>query len=124
MNIRGFVRRAGLTAAVLAASLWVVPSAFAHSHLSVGIGISVPGISVDAGNCWRCGYWAPPPPVYYAPAYPAPVYYSAPAVVYYAPRPGYYGNGYYSPRYRHYDHGYYDHRGWHHRRDGYYRRGH
>lgn len=110
MNIRGFVRRAGLVAAVLAASFFIVPSAFARVH--VGIGISVPGVAVGVGNCWRCGY--PPPPVYYQPAY-APVYYPAP--VYYTPRPVYYGDGYY-PRY--YYRGYYGHRHWR-DRDGYYR---
>ena len=90
MNVRGFFRRAGLAIALLAASFWIAPSAFAHSHVSVGIGFSAPGFGVSVGNCWRCGYWAPPPPVYYAPAYyPAPVYYPAPATVYYAPRPVY-----------------------------------
>ena len=109
MNIRGFVRRAGLVAAVLAASFLIVPSAFARVH--VGIGISVPGVAVGVGNCWSCGYvYASPPPVYYAPAY-----YPAPPPVYYT-QPVYYGDGYYQPYYRY-------HR-WHgHRRDrdGYYR---
>ena len=124
MAIRGSVRRAGVAAALLAASFLIVPSAFAHSHVSVGIGISVPGVSVGVGNCWRCGYWAPPPPVYYTPAYAAPVYYPAP--VYYAPAPAYYGYGYYyAPRYRYYR-GYYHHDrddrdDWHHDRGGYYR---
>lgn len=122
MNVRGFFRRAGLAIALLAASFWIVPSAFAHSHVSVGIGFSAPGFGVSVGNCWRCGYWAPPPPVYYAPAYyPAPVYYPAPATVYYAPRPAYYGYGYYAPpRYHYYRGGYGHDRGWHHRRGGYY----
>lgn len=95
MNIRGFVRRAGLVAAVLAASFWIVPSAFARVH--VGIGISVPGVAIGVGNCWRCGYY-PPPPVYYEPAYAGPVYYPAPAPVYY-PQPVYYGYGYSQPYY-------------------------
>ncbi len=93
MNIRGFVGGAGLVAAVLAASFWIVPSAFARVH--AGIGISVPGVAVGVGNCWRCGYYPPPPPVYYQPAY--------------------YGYGYYQPYYRY-------HR-WHGHwrdRDGYY----
>ena len=124
MTIRGFVRRAGLMVAVLAASLWAVPSAFAHSPVSVGVGISVPGISVGVGNCWRCGYWAPPPPVYYAPAYPPPAYYYPAPVVYYTPRPAYYGYGYYAPRYRYYHRGYDHRRGWHHSRGGYYHHGH
>lgn len=111
MNIRGFVGRAGLVAAVFAASFWIVPSAFARVH--VGIGISVPGVAVGVGNCWRCGYYPPPPPVYYQPAYVGPAYYPAPA--YYAPQPVYYGYGYYQPYYRY-------HR-WHGHwrdRDGYY----
>ncbi len=118
MNIRGFFRRGGLAIALLAASFLIVPGAFAHSHVSVGIGISTPGFGVSVGDCWRCGYLAPPP-VYYAPAYPPPVYYPAPATVYYVPRPAYYGYGYYAPRYHHYRGGYYRDRGWHHRRGGY-----
>ena len=115
MNIRGFARRAGWLAVVLAASFWVVPNAFARVH--VGIGISVPGVAIGIGNCWRCGY---PPPVYYQPAYAAPVYYPAP--VYYSPRPVYYGPGYYAPYYpRHrYYHGYGRGHRWHHYHDGYY----
>lgn len=121
MNVRGFLRRAGLATALLAASFWVVPNAFARSHVSVGIGIAAPGFGVSVGNCWRCGYWAAPPPVYYAPAYAAPVYYPAPATVYYMPRPAYYGGyGYYAPRYHHYRSGYYHDRGSYHRRGGYY----
>jgi len=124
MNVRGFVRRATLATAVLAASLWVVPSAFARSHVSVGVGISVPGVSIGVGNCWRCGYWGPPAPVYYAPAYPPPVYYSAPAAVYYTPPPVYYGYGYYAPRYHHYYRGYDHRRGGYPHRGGYHHRGH
>jgi hypothetical protein len=116
MNIRGFFRRAGLLAAVVAASFWIVPGAFARTHVSVGVGISVPGVSVGVANCWRCGYWAPPPPpVYYAPVYSPPVYYTVPAPVYYTPRPVYYGYGYYVPRHHH---RYYP-RGWHHSRGRY-----
>jgi hypothetical protein len=126
MNIRGFFCRGSLAIALLAASFWIAPGALAHSHVSVGIGIAAPGFGVSVGNCWRCGYWAPPayyappPPVYYAPAYPAPVYYPGP--VYYAPRPAYYlGYGYYAPRHHHYyQGGHYRDRGWHHRRGGYY----
>lgn len=112
MNIRGFVRRAGLVAALLAASFLIVPSAFARVH--VGIGISVPGVAIGVGNCWRCGYYPPPPPAYYyQPAYYQPAYYPAPA--YYAPQPVYYGYGYYQPYYRY--HGWHGHRR---DRDGYY----
>jgi hypothetical protein len=117
MDIHGFVRRAGLVVAVLAASFSIVPSAFARVH--VGVGISVPGVVVGVGNCWNCGYYPPPPPVYYQPAYAGPAYYPAP--VYYTPRPVYYGYGYapYYPRhyyYRGYHRGYPSHyrRGYHH----------
>ena len=124
MNIRGFARRAGLVVAVLAASLLIVPSAFARVH--VGIGISVPGVAIGVGNCWRCGYYPPPPPVYYQPAYVGPAYYPAP--VYY-PQPVYYGYGYapYYPRHDYYR-GYYrghDRGHWSHGdRGGYYHHGH
>jgi hypothetical protein len=117
MNILRFVRRAGLVAAVLAASCFIVPSAFARVH--VGVGISLPGIAIGVGNCGRCGYVAAPP-VYYAPAYPAPAYYY-PAPTYYAPAPVYYGYsyGYYAPYYpRHY---YY--RGYYRRHPSHYRSG-
>jgi hypothetical protein len=122
MKISAFTRQAGLAAALVVASMFVVPMASARVH--VGVGIAFPGVSVGVGNCWRCGYWAPPPPVYYAPAYPAPAYYPAPG--YYAPPPVYYGYsyGYYAPYYhRHYhrqgydrDHGrrHGDHGGYYH----------
>lgn len=124
MNIHGFVRRAGWVAAVLAASFVIVPSALARVH--VGVGISVPGISVGIGNCWRCGYVPPPayyPPVYAPPVYYGPAYYPAPA--YYAPRPVYYGYGYNQPYYpRYYHRGYDRDRGYRHGRGGYYHHGH
>lgn len=127
MKLRGWMRGATLAVAVFATALWFAPRANAHSHVSIGVGIAVPGVSIGVGNCWRCGYWAAPP-VVYAPAYPAPVYYGAPA--YYAPPPppAYYGYGYYAPyRYyaprRYYRHGYDRDRGWHHGHDGYYRHG-
>ena len=124
MNIRGFVSRAGLVAAVLAASFFIVPSAFARVH--VGIGISVPGVAIGVGNCWRCGYYPPPPayyqPGYYQPVYAGPAYYPAP--VYYTPRPVYYGYGY-APYYpRHYRYRDYDRGHWRHDHDGYYHHGH
>lgn len=121
MQIRRFVRALGIAAAVLAASFVVVPSALARVH--VGVGISVPGISVGIGNCWRCGY--APAPVYYqpayyaAPAYYGPAYYGAP--VYYAPRPVYYGYGYYRPSYPRY---HYRGHGYRHGHGSYYRHGH
>lgn len=114
-----FIRRAGFAIALLVASFVIVPSAFARVH--VGVGISVPGLSIGVGNCWRCGYGyvAPPPPVYYQPAYAAPAYYPAP--VYYAPRPVYYGYSYYGAPY-YYGRGY--HRGYdRHDRDDYHHGG-
>jgi hypothetical protein len=125
MNIHRSGRRAALAIIVAAAAMWFAPAAISQVH--VGIGISVPGVVVGVGNCWRCGYRVPTP-VYYPPAYP-PVYYY-PRTVYYAPRPVYY-RYHYAPyprvHYRHYR-GHYGHRGWHHRRGHYYghhhRRGH
>lgn len=130
MKIRAFTRYAGAAVAMVAASMFIVPMASARVH--IGVGIFVPGVTVGVGNCWRCGYWAAPP-VYYTPAYLAPVYYPAPG--YYAPPPVYYGYGYsygyYAPYYPHYYHRdrdrYYD-RGYYHghyhgqygRRGGYY----
>lgn len=122
MNIRWIAQRAGWAAALVAASMLVVPMASARVH--VGVGISVPGLTVGVGNCWRCGYRVAPP-VYYQPVYPAPVYYPVP--VYYAPRPAYYGYGYYTPYYRHYYRGHYrTYRGRHawHGHGGYYHRHH
>ncbi|HLI16905.1 MAG TPA: hypothetical protein VKV22_01385 [Rhodanobacteraceae bacterium] len=122
MKVRAFTRYAGAAVAMVAASMFIVPMASAHVH--IGVGIFVPGVTVGVGNCWRCGYWAAPP-VYYTPAYPAPVYYPAPG--YYAPPPVYYGYsyGYYAPYYphyyhrdRYYGHGYYHGRGYYH--GGYY----
>jgi hypothetical protein len=103
MKLRNFVQRGAAVAMIALAAVWFAPAASAHVH--VGIGISVPGVTVGVGNCWRCGYWAAPP-VYYQPAYPAPVYYPAPE--YYAPRTVYYyGYGYYAPRYYRHHYRYY-----------------
>lgn len=114
-RFRGFGRRVVLSLAVVAASLWFAPAALAHTRVGFGISIGV-------GNCWSCGYWTAPP-VYYTPAYPAPVYY--PPTVYYAPRPVYYGYyGYYTPRPAYYGYGYYGYYApRHYRRDFRYRRG-
>lgn len=122
-NLSAGVRRRGrrvvVGAALLVVAVCAAPAALAHSHVGVSIGV---------GNCWGCGYPAPPP-VYYAPAYP-PVYY--PPAVYYAP-PVYYGytygyapywsprhgRGYYHPRHpAHRGHG-----GWNHGH-GHYGHGH
>ncbi len=81
MGTRGFVRRVALAVAALAASCWVVPHAFAQSHVHVRIGIAVPGITIGVDNCWRCGYGVAPP-VYDRPVYAPPGYY-VPRRVYY-----------------------------------------
>lgn len=129
MKTRVSIRGALFAVAAMLMALCFAPSAFARVH--VGVGISVPGISIGVGNCLRCGYYAPPVPYapYYPPAYAAPVYYPAP--VYYAPRPVYYGYGpgYYAPSYyvaprRSYYRTRYHHRGWQHGHAGYYHHGH
>jgi hypothetical protein len=92
-GIRRSGRRVVGGAALLVAAMCAAPAALAHSHV---------GISIGVGSCWGCGYPAPAP-VYYAPAYPPPVYY--PPTVYYAP-PVYYGYTYgYAPYYRSPRHG-------------------
>lgn len=124
MQIRRFARKLGIAAAVLAASFVIVPSALARVH--VGVGISVPGVSVGIGNCWRCGYVPAPAyygPVYAPPAYYGPAYYPAPA--YYAPPPAYYGYGYYQPYYPRYHHRDHDRDHWGRRgHGGYHHHGH
>ena len=46
----------------------------------MSLGLAIPGLSVFLGN--GLGYYAPPPPVYYAPP-PRPVYYAPPPPGYY-----------------------------------------
>jgi len=101
---------------LVAAGLGLAPAAFARGH--VGIGISVPGVSV--------GYWGGHHGYgyvgvggynggYYAPAYYAPAYYDD---YYYSSYPAYgvvYNSGYYPHHYRG-DHNYYN-RGGHDYRD-------
>jgi hypothetical protein len=65
------VKRAALAAALLVGSVMVAP-AFAHSHVSVSLGIGVPGVNVGYNDGYRDDYG------YYRPAY-----YPAPRVVYY-----------------------------------------
>lgn len=126
MKLHGLAGGAALAVAVVIASSLIVPSALAHTHVSIGI--YVPGVTVGVGNCWRCGYRVAPPVVYYQPAYPAPVYYAPPAVYYYgygyyAPHYGYYR--YYRHDYRRHDHdGRYYHHRYRHWRGGYYEHGH
>lgn len=86
------VKRAALAAVLLVGSVMVAP-AFARSHVSVSLGIGVPGAVVGYGDGYYGGDYG-----YYRPAYyPAPVYYRpAPRVVYY--------NDYERPVYvRHYE---------------------
>lgn len=74
------VKHAALAAALLVGSVMVAP-VFARGHVSVSLGIGVPGASVGYSN----GYGYGGDYGYYRPAYyPAPVYYRpAPRVVYY-----------------------------------------
>ena len=104
---RSSLKRVVLAAAVLLGCAAAAPS-FARSHISVGIGVNLPGVSVGYSDGYR-GYYHHPyyggygyyaPPVYYRPA-PRVVYYDDPVVV---ERPvyvrrvyeerGYYGDGY------------------------------
>ncbi|WP_266170088.1 hypothetical protein [Dyella subtropica] len=101
------VKRVALATAVLLGCTAVTP-VFARGHVSVGIGVNLPGVSVGYND----GYYRP----YYGPAYyPAPVYYRpAPRVVYYddpvvVERPVYVRHvyeerGYYREGYRHHHH--------------------
>lgn len=87
---------------VLAASLFAAPAMAAH----VGVGINI-GVPV----------YAPPPPVYYAPApvyAPPPPVYVRPAPVYMAPAPVYVERDVYYRRGYGYGPGYYRHHGYRH----------
>ncbi|GAA0708623.1 hypothetical protein FHW84_004038 [Dyella sp. SG562] len=110
------LKRVVLAAAVLLGCAAAAPS-FARSHVSVGIGVNLPGVSIGysdgyrghyrhpyyGGGYYAGGYYAPP--VYYRPA-PRVVYYDEPVVV---ERPvyvrrvyeerGYYSDGYRTSRY-------------------------
>ncbi len=99
---RSSLKRVVLAAAVLLGCAVAAPS-FAHGHVSVGIGINVPGVSVGYSDGYYRPYYGPryySGPVYYRPA-PRVVYYDEPVVV---ERPvyvrrvyedrGYYGGGY------------------------------
>lgn len=77
------VKRVALATAVLLGATVAAPAfAGGHGHVSVGIGVNLPGVSIGYSNGYRGGYYPAP---YYGPAYyPAPVYYRpAPRVVYY-----------------------------------------
>lgn len=109
---RSSLKHVVLAAAVLLGCAAAAPS-FARSHVSVGIGINVPGVSIGyTDGYYRPHYYRP----YYGPAYySGPVYYRpAPRVVYYdepvvVERPvyvrrvyeerGYYSDGYRTRRY-------------------------
>ena len=122
---------------LLVAGVSLAPSAFARSHVSVGLGINLPGVSIGVSNWghghvyggygWAGNYVYPAAyPAYYG-GYYAPAYYSSYAYpVYDGPR--YYGGGYYyrdrpvvhHTYYR--DRGDYGPRSHYYDRDGYYRR--
>ena len=110
---RGF--RAMALGLLVAAGFALAPAAFARGH--IGVGISLPGVSIGYGGCHHCGgfvgvgyggyggyyggYYAPAP-VYYDDYYYAP--YPAYGVVY---RPHhYYRGGYYYRDRGYYRHGY------------------
>lgn len=109
MSKRSSLKRVVLAAAVLLGCAAVAP-AFARSHVSVGIGINVPGVSIGYSDgyrpYYRPAYYGYGGPVYYRPA-PRVVYYDEPVVV---ERPvyvrrvyedrGYYSDGYRSRHYR------------------------
>jgi len=121
---------------LLVAGVSLAPAAFARSHVSVGLGINLPGISIGVSNWGHHGYayggygWAgnyaypAAYPAYYG-GYYTPAYYSSYAYpAYYGPR--YYGGGYYRNApvvhrayYRDRDYGrrdhYYDRGGYYHR---------
>jgi len=118
--------------ALLVAACFAAPAAFARSHVSVGVNLGFPGVSLGYSDCRHCGwgygystYYAP---AYYAPTYyaPAPVYYDYPAYgsVYYYDRPyrGHYRGGY-GRGYDRHDHGRrdYGHRASYYDRGGSYR---
>lgn len=105
------VKRVVLATAVLLGCSAFAP-VFARDHVSVGIGVNLPGVSIGYSNGgYRHGYYGA---AYYGPAYyPAPVYYRpAPRVVYYdepvvverpvVVRRVYEERGYYRERPRHY----------------------
>lgn len=114
MTLRNVVWRGIAIAAVACAALWFAPTAAARSHVHVGVGINLPGLSVGIGNCWHCGYWNAPrvyvePPYggygYYGYGYPSSVYYLDPP--YYVTRPAPAPYGYYGGYYGGYPAGYY-----------------
>jgi hypothetical protein len=93
--------------------------AFARSHVSVNVGVGLPGVSVGYSNYHHYrggyGYVGPayyPAPVYYRPA-PRVVYYDEPVVV---ERPVYVRRDYERVIYRDRDHDRGWHRGWDHDR--------
>jgi hypothetical protein len=107
--------RHSLFGLLIAAGLVLAPSAFARGHVSVGVNIGLPGISLGYSDCRHCGrggyyggggyydggyYSGYAAPVYYSPAYYEPAYYSYPSygVSYYG---DYYSGGYYGRGGRH-----------------------
>lgn len=128
MKLRKHVRSGALFTAIILSAIAFAPAASAHSPVRVGVGVSLPGITVGVGNCRGCDYWNAPrvyrepaylPAGYYGQRYQAPVYYLDPP--YYVTRPvrsyGYYGyprayygypRAYYGPPRAYYGHvGYY-----------------
>lgn len=130
--------RYSLFGLLIAAGLVLAPSAFARGHVSVGVNIGLPGISLGYSDCRHCGrggyygggyysgYAAPVyySPAYYEPAYYEPAYYPSYGAVYYDSgySDRYYGrggrhHGYYGGGHR--GHGDYGHRASYYDRSGY-----
>ncbi len=92
-NMRNKVRFA-LFGLLIGAGFALAPAAFARGHVSLGIGIGLPGLSLGYSDCRPC-YGG-----YYGGGYSATYY--GPAPVYYAPAPAYYGPAYYGAVYNNY----------------------
>jgi len=116
MNTR-ILRRGSIVLGLLLAAMFAAPTAFARTHVSIGLGFYGPGYSVgfnDCVNCYRTYY----SPAYYS-GYYAPGYYYAPAPVYYYNPYPVYGTVYYGGYYGSYRHGWHDRDDWHdHDHDG------
>lgn len=86
--------RFALFGLLIGAGLALSPAAFARGHVSIGVNIGLPGLSLGYSDCRGCyggygnygGYGR-----YYGGGYSG---YYAPAPVYYAPAPAYYGSAY------------------------------
>lgn len=97
--MRNKIRLIG-AALLVAAAFALAPGAFARGHVSFGVNIGLPGLSLgytDCRHCYGSGYYGS---AYYGSGYYGGYY--APAPVYYAPAPVYYGPTYYGGSYTSY----------------------